>query len=199
MVKPINQLGPDLRRKIEAMERTSRAAAKAAVRQAAEVGKAAHLKTMTADSGGDLRLSGVNRAKGRAGNAKIGVRFRVSDRDGSPTAEIKATGPLQILNNPTSGHVIRSAYSKGRYRTSSRGRGRETMPQFIGPVLGGQFRGDRRAVLNIPGVGFRRSARHPGTRGKDTWERGRRQARIAMSRAITREADRQMAAGWRKG
>jgi hypothetical protein len=85
--------------------------------------------------------------------------------DGGASGFISATGPLQIINNDTAGHVIRSAYSKGRRRKG-----------FVGPTASGQFRGDARAVLNIPGIGFRRSARHPGTKGKNTWERGRQKA-----------------------
>jgi hypothetical protein len=60
---------------------------------------------------------------------------------GNGTAIVKATGPYQLIERDTAGH--------------------------------GEPRGSRRKkrVLSIPGVGFRRSVHHPGTRGKHTFER----------------------------
>lgn len=163
------------------------------VKKAAEIAKAEQLKRMRADSGGDLKLSGVGRAKGKPGNAAIGVNIKVSKASGfgvDATAVVRATGPLQLINNDTAGRVIRSAYQSGQYRKSSKGRGGVVASQFIGPALpGATFTGDRRAVLNIPGIGFRRSARHPGTKGKGTWQVGRKAAepkiRQAMSKRTT--------------
>lgn len=54
-----------------------------------------------ADSGGDMRLSGV----GRRG-ARVGARYDV--RGGrNPTALVRATGPMQLLELPTRPHLIR--------------------------------------------------------------------------------------------
>ena len=48
-------------------------------------------------TGGDLRMSGVGRSRGKPGNAKVGVRYD-SDKSGEiPTTKIKATGPLHLL------------------------------------------------------------------------------------------------------
>jgi hypothetical protein len=146
------------------------------VRAAALKAKNAQLDVMRPHSGGDLRLSGVNRAKGRQGNTKIGARFDIKSSGRKVRAEVKATGPVQLIANDTAGRVIRSAYAKGRSRKG-----------FVGPTAGGQFRGDRRAVLNIPGIGFRRSVRHPGTRGKDTWRKGRKGAEPKVTRVMRQE------------
>lgn len=169
----------------QVMIRTARAVEsgrKATVAKAADVAKTEQLKVMRPDSGGDLRLSGVGRAKGRAGNARIGVQVKMK---GSGEASVRASGPLQIINNDTGGRVIRSAYQSGRYRRASKMRGGGVASQFIGPALPGvTFTGDRRAVLNIPGVGYRRSARHPGTKGKQTWQRGQEKATPKILKAL---------------
>lgn len=145
-----------------------------AVKKSAEKAKAEQLAVMRVDSGGDLMLSGVGKARGRTGNAKLNVTYRVRSSGMTTTALIRAIGPLQIINNDTSGHVIRSAYSTN---TRSRNRVRGTSSRgFVGPVLPGQFGGGRRAVLRLPDGSFRRSVRHPGTEGKDTWRRGRAKA-----------------------
>lgn len=153
---------------------------------AARAAKDAHLSVMQPHSGGDLKLSGVNRAKGRKGNTKIGVRYDVKTIGSRASATVSAIGPVQILANPTSGHVIRSAYAKGKARKG-----------FVGPTIGGQFKGDRRAVLNIPGVGVRRSARHPGTRGKDTWRIGERKARPKVTKVMRDETANIIKRGFR--
>ena len=169
--------GPDLGKVLTRFARTIESASVDTVSAAAGKAKVEQLKVMRRDSGGDLKLSGVGRSKGRPGGAKIGVNYKVHKASVfgvSATASIKATGPLPLINNDTAGRVIRSAYSRGRARRG-----------FVGPTTSGQFRGDRRAVLNIPGIGFRRSARHPGTKGKDTWQRGRKQAEPVILKAMT--------------
>jgi hypothetical protein len=182
--KPLGSAAGDFARHLQKMSTAVEKGRRDTVAQAAQVAKTEHLVVMRRDSGGDLRLSGVNRAKGRAGNAKIGARYDIKPGVGSrsATAVIKATGPLQIIANDTSGRVIRSAYAKGKYRRGGKGKS-----QFIGPTTSGQFSGDRRAVLNIPGIGFRRSARHPGTKGKDTWNDGQRRAAPKVARVMDRE------------
>lgn len=149
------------------MARTIEAASVATVRESADVAAKIHDNRISRDSGGDGRLSGMNRAKGRAGNTKVGVRVKADRSSTKPSAFIGATGPLQLINNDTAGHVIRSAYTRGRGRKG-----------FVGPTLPGQFAttGGGSGAINIPGVGFRAWARHPGTKGKGTWQAGAKQA-----------------------
>jgi hypothetical protein len=49
--------------------------------------------------------------------------------------------------------------------------------------------GRRRKVIVIPGVGVRASANHPGTRGKDTWDKGREKAAPHVRTAVGRKSD----------
>ena len=149
------------------------------VKAAALEAKKAHAAVIRKDSGGDDRLSGVNRAKGRKGNVKVGVRFDIKGSSGgTTTAEIKATGPLQIIANPTRARRIASAYSGGS---------RAKRSLAVGPILPSANRGGRRAVLNIPGIGYRRSVRHKGTTGKDTWNIGARRAAPKIDKAMNAE------------
>lgn len=165
-------IGPDLGQRVAGLGDAVKSGRRQTVIDMAQAAKAAHLAIMKRDSGGDLRLSGVGRRRGRPGNARIGARYDIR----GVRAEIRATGPVPLIDQDTAGRVIRSAYLRGR---QVRG--------FVGPTSGGQFRGDRRAVLNIPGVGFRRSARHPGTKGKDTWRRGQDRARPQVERVAARK------------
>lgn len=186
MAKDIGALPGDLKRKADSIEKSMANKYKVATKRAAEAAVKRQSRVIESHSGGDSKLSGVNKAKGRAGNAKVGAKFRMlPSGDGGASAEVRATGPLQIIDRDTSGHVIRSAYSN--IQTSTRRRG--SLRGFIGPVLPGQTTGGRQAVIHIPGVGFRRSARHPGTNGKDTWRKGRDGALDDAGKTIGHEID----------
>lgn len=132
------------------------------------------------DSGGDSKLSGVGAAKGRPGNANVGVRVKVDKSKTRPSALIAATGPLQIINNDTVGHVIRSAYGSGAGRRSGKSKKFGKLSQAAGPGL--SFGG---GAINIPGIGFRQSVRHPGTKGKGTWQEGRKTAEPAIRKSMS--------------
>jgi hypothetical protein len=105
------------------------------------------------------RLSGV----GKRG-AKVGVRYDIKGAK-NPTAIVRATGPMHLIERSTKAHTI----------PRSRGRG-------------------RLKVLRLPGDVFRRSVQHPGTRGRRPFgkgiERGRPLAlktlRAAQSDALKR-------------
>lgn len=61
------------------------------------------IKTAT---GGDNRLSGV----GRKG-ARVGAKYDIHGT-ANPTATIRATGPLHLIEHPTSAHIITPKYQK---------------------------------------------------------------------------------------
>lgn len=186
---------------MKAFARSLQRESEATLRAVGETGRGRQTTRIERDSGGNSKLSGVNRAKGRPGDAAVGAQFRLTNKGRTNVGgEIYSTGPLHLLANPTAGRVIRSAYATGRYRRSSKRRGGGVLPQFVGPALPGvTFQGDRRAVLNIPGIGFRRSARHPGTPGKDTWEEGKADALVAMDRQAARLTDAAARRAFREG
>jgi hypothetical protein len=75
------------------------------------------------------------------------------------TVDIKATGPVPLIANPIGVHRIPRANRR------------------------------RRGVIAIPGIGVRASANHPGTRGKDTWNKGRERAKPRIKTAVSRKSD----------
>lgn len=163
------------------MESLSKAASQAEAIQQKEIAKA---------SGGDSKLSGVNRAKSAAkiaagksaGNAVISVGQRVTKKGGSPEIVVSAKGPLPLIENDTPGRVIRSAYATGAGRRATKSKKFGQLSQMAGPGL--SFGGGRAAVLDIPGIGIRRSARHPGTKGKHPWRIGRKKAQPVVTKTI---------------
>lgn len=166
--------GPSILRIMSGIERAIQDGRSAAIKKAALAGKVIHAAEISKASGGDSKLSGVG-PKG----AKVGVRFDMARGSFDPEALLKATGPMQLIESDTSGHVIRSRHATGYKRRG-----------FVGPTLPGQFRvkntfGPKLSpVLNIPGIGYRRSARHPGTRGKHPWQKGKDRARPVETRIM---------------
>ena len=113
--------------------------------QAAATAKAAlHVTSgvrdaVRADSGGDMRLSGV----GRSG-ARVGARFDIKGV-ANPVALIRATGPMQLLE-----------------------RGARPHPIVVRGAPGGRRRSRGARALRTP-YGPRRSVSHPGAPAKHTW------------------------------
>lgn len=173
MGKASGVTGPDLAGLMVNISKAIGTGSKATVSTAALAAKRIHERDIERVAGSDMALSGVNAAKGRKGNTKVGVRFTLEGNANTPEAFIKATGPLQLVERNTSGHVIRSAYSKGKSRKG-----------FVGPTRAGQFSGGSNAVINIPGIGFRRSARHPGTTGQHPWRKGTVKAAPVIRKAM---------------
>ena len=93
--------------------------------------------------------------------ATIGARYDLTGSGAQTSARIKAIGPVPLLANPIKPHAI--------------------------PKVGPRAR--RRKRLAIPGIGVRSSVQHPGTRGKDTWNRGRERAEPAVRKLITKRTD----------
>lgn len=93
-------------------------------------------------------LGGVTRLRGVGKRgAKIGVRFDVKPGN-NPSARVRATGPFHLIESDTKPHKV-----------TPKGKGR-----------------NKRRAINIPGIGPRASAKHPGTKGKHPWEKGVRRA-----------------------
>jgi hypothetical protein len=150
VARDISHLGRDLTERAAKLDQAVKRGARDIVLAGAKAAKEAQLDVMRGDAGGDLRLSHV----GRRG-ASIGARYDLR----GDTADIKATGPVPLLANPTKAHRIP--------RSTRR----------------------RQGVIVIPGVGVRRWAQHPGTRGKDTWNKGRERAAPRVKTAVERKSD----------
>jgi len=123
------------------------------------------------DTGGDSRMSGV----GKRG-AKVGAGFKLLSDTRNPTAIIRATGPMHLLERPTAPHAI-----------TPRGLARKKR--------GTGFRKGARA-LTI-GADLRAGAWHPGTRGKRTFERGWRSVASDTPRIFQREVREAIGKAWR--
>lgn len=105
------------------------------------------------------KLSGV----GKRG-ARIGVRYNV-DRFGDAfeaKSLVFATGPFHLIERATEAHRIpRAEVGRGKRRRAN------TKP------------------IVIPGVGVRRSAQHPGTKGKYPWRKGNAAAEEKVQQVLT--------------
>lgn len=94
-----------------------------------------------------------------SGVGKRGARIGARfDLDGDTAVAVKATGPVHFLANPMSPHRIPRQRVRGRRR-----------------------------VVVIPGVGVRAYANHPGTKGKDSWNRAVPEARRKVTKVMLNE------------
>lgn len=97
--------------------------------------------SVVAELGGVTRLRGV----GKKGS-RIGVRYDLRGDGATQHAEVKATGPFQLIE-------------------------RDTSPHEIGPK--GKKRGrNGQSAVRLADGGFRRRVHHPGTTGKHPFARG---------------------------
>ena len=120
---------------------------------------------IAAATGGDSRLSGV----GKRG-AKVGARFDLMTATRNPTAIIKATGPLQLVERDTRAHTI------PRQRRRSR---RRRYAAFAGRVYS--------------------RVDHPGTRGKRPFARGAQAASPQAQQIFRAEVADAVRRGWLGG
>ncbi len=102
----------------------------------------------------DMRLSGMR-------NAKVGVRYDIKGTQ-NPTALMRATGPLHIVENSTGAHTI--------------------------PRSGGRRRRKRKTLLI--GGSWRRSVEHPGTAGQRPFAKGKALAEPVMRTIIQKRLTR---------
>ena len=171
---PATIQGPKIARIMSGMEKAITGGSRETIMAASMAAKTIHIQAINAVAGGDGRLSGV----GKKG-AKVGARFSIKGSTFAPTSIIKATGPLPLIDSDTKGHVIRSRHVRGKARRG-----------FVGPTTSGQFKQKKvmgpslQPVLHIPGIGYRRSARHPGTKGQHVWAKGKKRAQPAITKII---------------
>lgn len=92
----------------------------------------------------DGRLSGTKK------NAKLSVNYKTRPAGG---VLIKANGPWPLIESDTPAHEIPNEAKAGRKQ-----RGRSAFKA--------------RKTLNIPGIGFRTTVSHPGTKGQKPFGKG---------------------------
>lgn len=148
----VSDLAAKLNRAATAIARADKTAVE---RTALKIKRAAEVERNRA-VGSDGRMSNV----GRSG-ARLGVRYDLRAGQ-NPSAVVRATGPWQLVENNTRSHLVTSRYARGT-------RARRSRAGLFGPQQPGALRGGRRAVILTP-WGYRRYARHPGTRGKRPWK-----------------------------
>lgn len=111
---------------------------------------------------GDMRMSGVG-TKG----ARVGVRYDMKGTE-NPTALVRATGPLHLVERPVKPHVI---------APKKRGRGK------------------RKKAVTTP-YGPRASVQHPGVQNpKRPWSKGKQQAEPRVKREVSAVFGRAFARG----
>jgi hypothetical protein len=148
MTRDISHLAGDLTKRVNRIDAAITKGRKDVLRAGGLAAKVEQLKVLSADSGGDLRLSRVRSGKG----AKIGARYDIT----GDTGTVKATGPVQLLANRTKAHRIPKKANK---------------------------------LIVIPGIGVRAYADHPGTSGKDSWNKGRDNAEPKVRAAVSKATD----------
>lgn len=122
-------------------------------------------KAALRNTGKLLRSNGF--VVGRAGSP-LSASIQVKKAGTNPGTFVSATGPWQIINNPSVSHIISPAglervvlagptLDGRRLRSKS---GRDTAKGRVG----------RATVLRTP-YGPRRWVRHPGTKGKQSWQK----------------------------
>lgn len=110
--------------------------------------------------GSDGRMSGVGR-----NGASLNARYDIRAARGGATSIVRATGPWQLIERRTVPHLILSRYAGGSRRSRAR-------LAEVSIINTGRARLRRRGAINIPGIGWRAYARHPGTPGKRPFAKG---------------------------
>lgn len=135
-----------------------------AVRTSGEVLEAAARVNVLKATGGDMRLSGArsitDRRTGKNGVGKLITLAVELKGTGSRTrALVVPRGPIMLIEDRTRRHREPFRYGTGR-RYAMAGE------RMANGGTARRRRAARAGALNIPGVGWRMFANHPGTRGK---------------------------------
>lgn len=117
--------------------------------------------------GGTLKMNGKPK--------RIGAAFKMLT---GAQAVVFANGPLHLIERDTSPHYLPKGASSSRVSYRLNG-GKLRATEKVRKGRAGKAKG-----VSIPGIGFRRSALHPGTRGKHPFEKGADAARVDVGRAM---------------
>ena len=165
-----------------------------AVRELAKDTKRTVVGLMSRATGGDLVMSGFGRnaKKPQGAGKKIGVSYKIEQRNGATQAFVKATGPAHLVESDVAPHVVVSRYAQTAAKvsyTSKKGkvissrRGRAAFAAAAAQGVG--FTGGRRAVLGYGDGRFRRST-IAKSKGRHPWEMGINAMRPQVARQIAK-------------
>jgi hypothetical protein len=115
-------------------------------------------------TGGDARLSGARsisarRAGGNTAGTAIRLELKVVGAGKRAQGVVVPRGPIMLVEGPTVAHRIPFRHGQGR-RYAMQGE------QLAGGGIARRRRANRRPGVFVPGRGFYRSVKHPGTQGK---------------------------------
>lgn len=141
-------------------------AAPQAVRASGDVLEAQVRTNVATATGGDSRLSRIRSGRG----APITVDTAIVGAGATASVRITPTGPIMLVEEDTSPHRQPFVYAGasgegGRRRYAMAGEQLSDRGNFRGQTAT-RRRAGRRGFLWIPGVGYRHTAKHPGTKGK---------------------------------
>lgn len=172
----ISRSPAELRRKFDRLAADVADLDTAVVKEASQAEKDAVLKRTPKG----LRNVGWKKAKpgqpGSARGAKLGVRYNMGTFDGNAKSLVFATGPFQLIERNTKAHAIPAFVGQ---KSKQKGTPRGKKGRTYGPAFGGVRQGG--APINIPGVGWRTIAFHPGTKGKFPWAKGTKDAEAQVA------------------
>lgn len=122
--------------------------------------------------------------------AKLGIGYDIKGFQ-NPTALVQARGPWQFIEYDNAPHWITSKYGGGSRKSRAQRLGGMANPRargnastsFLGNYEGGGNPGVGGSV-RVPSAGYRRWARHPGTKGKRPFAKGIERARPRVEKLL---------------
>jgi hypothetical protein len=169
------------------------------VQEAAQAYKSSVLEQARKDTGGDGRMSRWGR---KSSGTTLSAGYKVGGSQSSPEALLtpRPAGPWRVLEDGARPHLIVPGLTRRQARALTlfsvmAGQGGDLGGYDIGAIAasargtrnnrGGSRRRKRRPPLLINGS-LRAYAKHPGTKGKDTWSKGIRNGEPQAMTAVRR-------------
>lgn len=156
--------------KIQAGGMAVQSAEWSAVNEAALAGKGIFLANM-----------GTRTIRNLGAGAKVGARYDMGGTPSAPTALLRYTGPVHILNNDIRPHAIYPRGARVRAEDGAIARG---LPNASSP-RGRSFGARRGGAMGLTiGPNVRLYANHPGTTGKQFYERSVPQVKAVAAKIM---------------
>lgn len=143
-----------------------------------------------ARTGQDLMMATANLA-GAGGRRGVKVKTRSATSSGRPAVALRwgpNAGWVKIMDAGTAPHFIASRKGGSLRRQRSRRGSRRATLMEIAPLFGKSSGEGARGAINIPGVGPRAYAHHPGSRGHHFVQAANAAAAAAAKRELAKMA-----------